>query len=76
MGSLHVSAQRETCVTSSLCVYRLPQVFDQDEEGRVVVLDDSPPDSLRDELRRAWRGCPTRSIQVEGITSEESDTTP
>ncbi|MEU1231271.1 ferredoxin [Streptomyces sp. NPDC005828] len=76
MGSLRVSAERETCVTSSLCVYRLPQVFDQDEEGRVVVLDDRPPDTLRDELRRAWRGCPTRSIQVEGLSSEEGDTTP
>ncbi|MGW4160656.1 ferredoxin [Streptomyces sp. NPDC004788] len=76
MGSLRVSADRETCVTSSLCVYRLPQVFDQDEEGRVVVLDGRPPEALRDELRRAWRGCPTRSIRVEGLTSEEGDSTP
>jgi ferredoxin len=66
MGTLRVSADRESCVTSSLCVYRLPQVFDQDAEGRVRVLDEHPPDELRQELRRAWRGCPTRSIRIEG----------
>ncbi|MDH6129123.1 ferredoxin [Kitasatospora sp. GP82] len=66
MGSLRVSASRDSCVTSSLCVYRLPQVFDQDAEGRVVVVDEEPPDELRRELLRARRGCPTRSIRVEG----------
>ncbi|MEV4441747.1 ferredoxin [Streptomyces sp. NPDC049577] len=66
VGSLRVTANPETCVTSSLCVYRLPQVFDQDAEGRVRVLDERPPDELRRELLRARRGCPTRSIHVEG----------
>ncbi|AUG78922.1 ferredoxin [Kitasatospora sp. MMS16-BH015] len=66
MGSLRVSADRESCVTSSLCVYRLPQVFDQDAEGRVLVVDEQPPDGLLRELQRARRGCPTRSIRLEG----------
>ncbi|MCQ4084241.1 ferredoxin [Streptomyces sp. RB6PN25] len=52
-------------MTSSLCVYRLAQVFDQDEQGRVVVLDENPPEGLRRELLRAARGCPTGSIRVE-----------
>ncbi|GAA2150439.1 hypothetical protein GCM10009760_44830 [Kitasatospora kazusensis] len=67
VDGLRVSADRESCVTSSLCVYRLPQVFDQDAEGRVLVLDERPPDGLRRELRRARRGCPTRSIRVDGL---------
>ncbi|GAB2721400.1 ferredoxin [Kitasatospora kifunensis] len=63
---MRVTADGSTCVTSSLCVYRLPQVFDQDAEGRVVVLDPQPPAELRRELLRARRGCPTRSIHLEG----------
>lgn len=73
MGALRVSADRETCVTSSLCVYRLPQVFDQDAEGRVRVVDEQPPDELRRELLRARRGCPTASIRVEGPGADDED---
>ncbi|MFI6850134.1 ferredoxin [Kitasatospora sp. NBC_00085] len=75
MGALRVTADRESCVTSSLCVYRLPEVFDQDAEGRVVVLDGTPPDGLRRELLRARRGCPTRSIRVEGPGVDDEDGT-
>ncbi|MCW7945680.1 ferredoxin [Streptomyces hygroscopicus] len=62
---MRVTADNETCVTSSLCVYRVPEVFDQDEEGRVVVLDSRPSADLLTELHRARRSCPTRSIHVE-----------
>ncbi|MEU3465889.1 ferredoxin [Streptomyces sp. NPDC006733] len=73
MGEMHVTADSTTCVTSSLCVYRVPDVFDQDAEGRVVVLDADPPVALQHEVLRARRGCPTRSIQVEldGVLVED-----
>ncbi|QMU80496.1 ferredoxin [Streptacidiphilus sp. PB12-B1b] len=64
---MRVTANSETCVTSSLCVYRVPGVFDQDPEGRVLVLDAHPSAELGRELLRAERGCPTRSITVEGL---------
>ncbi|GAA3083744.1 ferredoxin [Streptosporangium carneum] len=62
---MKVSATGETCVVSSLCVYRVPEVFDQDEEGTVRVIDPDPPAELHDAVRSAARGCPTRSIRVE-----------
>lgn len=61
---MRVSANRETCVVSSLCVYRAPDVFDQDDEGQVVVLDAEPGAERHDEVRKAARGCPTKSIIV------------
>jgi ferredoxin len=64
MGMLRVTANSETCAVSSLCVYRLPEVFDQDEDGLVLVLDETPDEKLHEEVRRAVRGCPTRSIRV------------
>lgn len=63
-NGLRVTANAETCAVSSLCVYRLPGVFDQDEDGLVVVLDETPDASLHEEVRRAARGCPTKSIRV------------
>ncbi|MDJ1138229.1 ferredoxin [Streptomyces iconiensis] len=64
MSVLRVTANSDTCAVSSLCVYRLPGVFDQDEDGLVVVLDETPGSDLHDEVRRAARGCPTKSIRV------------
>lgn len=62
---MHVTATSDTCAVSSLCVYHVPEVFDQDEEGRVVVVQPRPRPELHAGVRRAARGCPTRSITVQ-----------
>jgi ferredoxin len=61
---MRVTANSATCAVSSLCVYRVPGVFDQDEDGLVLVLDESPAEALHEDIRRAARGCPTKSIRV------------
>jgi ferredoxin len=61
---MQVSATKETCAVSSLCVYRAPEVFDQDADGAVEVLDPNPPAELHEDVRIAARGCPTRSIHL------------
>lgn len=61
---MRVVANSETCAVASLCVYRLPGVFDQDEEGLVLVLDEHPEAGLHEEVHRAVRACPTNSIRV------------
>ncbi|MGP4026348.1 ferredoxin [Actinomadura sp. 3N407] len=60
-----MSVTKETCAVASLCVYRVPEVFDQDEDGTVELLDADPPDVLHQAVRTAARGCPTRSIHIE-----------
>lgn len=62
---MRVTANSDTCTVSSLCVYRAPDVFDQDDEGHVVVLLPHPPDTSRAAVRDAARSCPTRSIHVD-----------
>ncbi|MFI1159612.1 ferredoxin [Streptomyces sioyaensis] len=62
---MRVTANRDTCTVSSLCVYRAPDVFDQDDEGHVLVLDPEPPEGSRAAVRDAARSCPTRSIHVD-----------
>jgi ferredoxin len=63
---MRVSADSQTCAVSSLCVYRVPQVFDQDkEEGTVVVINPQPPPELHEAVLSAERACPTRSIHVD-----------
>lgn len=67
MPAVRVTATSDTCAVSSLCVYRAPTVFDQDEEGHVVVLVETPPDAVYEAVHRAARGCPTQSIHVAEV---------
>lgn len=62
---MRVKANSETCTVSSLCVYKAPNVFDQDDEGHVVLLDADPPTDQYDAVRNAVRSCPTRSLSID-----------
>lgn len=60
---MQVTADRDRCIGSGMCVLTVPAVFDQcDEDGLVRVRDDRPPPDLADEVRRAARMCPAQAI--------------
>ena len=61
---MRVEASNETCAVGSLCVYRAPGVFDQDDDGHVLVLQPNPPAEMHEAIRWAARSCPTKSIKV------------
>jgi ferredoxin len=68
---MRVTVDRDGCATSSLCVYNVPEVFDQDErDGRVIVIDADPPDDLYSDVRDAARSCPTQSIRLLDDTED------
>lgn len=61
-----VSADRERCVGTGMCVFLAPGAFDQDEgDGRVVVMDPHPGPEVRSAVRRAVAGCPVSAISVQ-----------
>jgi ferredoxin len=61
---MRVEANNDTCAVGSLCVYRAPGIFDQDDEGHVLVLQPNPPEDMHEAIRWAARSCPTKSIKV------------
>jgi|RhiMethySRZTD1v2_1073278.scaffolds.fasta_scaffold3020713_2 ferredoxin len=61
---MRVEASNDTCAVGSLCVYRAPGVFDQDDDGHVLVLQPHPPEEMHEAIRWAARSCPTKSIKV------------
>jgi ferredoxin len=56
---------RGACIGSGNCVLTSPDVFDQDEEGVVVLLDEHPPSALDDDVRLAALRCPALAITVQ-----------
>jgi ferredoxin len=60
-----VTVDTEVCIGSGNCVRLAEDVFDQDdEEGVVVLLVDTPPADREAIVRRAAATCPTRAITI------------
>jgi len=63
---LKVTVDRDKCVGSGECVFTAPDIFDQDEDdGIVVLITDTPEEALWDAARQAARQCPANAIAVE-----------
>ena len=62
--SAHVDADRDVCIGAGNCVMTLASVFDQDDEGLVVVRRSDPDGEDPDLLHRAAVMCPAAAITV------------
>jgi ferredoxin len=62
---MKISVDTEKCCGAGQCVLVAPEIFDQDEDGIVILLDPAPSDDLRDAVQDAIAICPADVIQVE-----------
>ncbi len=61
---VRVSADRELCIQAGNCVMVAGEVFDQDDDGIVVVLvDEVPPDEV-EHAREAVKLCPASALAI------------
>ena len=63
---IRVVVDRDVCQDHGQCVFAAPQVFELDEEGQLVVLQDEVDESLRANVEEAVDVCPTQAITIEG----------
>jgi ferredoxin len=60
---MRVIVDQDRCVASGQCVVAVGAVFDQrEEDGIVLLVDDSPPPELHDAVVRAAALCPAGAI--------------
>ena len=62
---MRVLVDKDQCVASGLCASTAPQVFDQDDDGSVVVLQEHPGAELYAAVHVAIRGCSAAAIWIE-----------
>jgi ferredoxin len=63
---MKVTVDQEKCASSGNCVMHAPEIFDQrDDDGVVVLLNESPPAEQAENARKAAAGCPAMAIYVE-----------
>lgn len=58
-----VHADRDVCIGAGLCVLADENVFDQDDDGLVVVLSEEPADDAG--VRQAVLRCPSGALTAD-----------
>jgi ferredoxin len=61
---MKVEADRDLCISAGNCVMSAPAVFDQDDDGIVVVLVDEVPDGEEAHAREAVKLCPAEALRL------------
>lgn len=61
---MRIVADRAVCVAAGQCALVAEDLFDQDDDGIVVVLDERPGADAAEPARRAAALCPARAITV------------
>ena len=61
---MKVIVHSDHCIASGACVLDCPEVFQQDDSGLVVVVQEEPPEELHDAVRRAMAACPAAVIEI------------
>jgi len=59
-----VHADREVCIQAGNCVMVADSLFDQDDDGIVVVLADEIPCGEEDKAREAVKLCPSQALTI------------
>lgn len=63
---MSVEVKAGACVGAGQCALVAPDVFDQDDDGIVVVLQRDPQGADLDAAARAARLCPARALSLTG----------
>jgi ferredoxin len=61
---MRIKADTGVCVGSGQCVLTEPAVFDQDDDGIVVLLTDQPDEQAAAQAREAVNLCPSRALSI------------
>jgi len=64
---LKVRVDLDKCIGAGHCVLRAPSIFDQRDDGMVILLDDSPTPELHAAVHKAAELCPSQAITIEVI---------
>ena len=63
---IKVVVDRDVCQNHGQCVFSAPQVFELDDDGELVQLQDEVGEDLRPNVEEAADVCPTQAITIEG----------
>jgi ferredoxin len=60
-----VAVDFDLCQSNAVCMGVAPEVFEVRDDGFLYVLQETPPDDLREQCEQAVLQCPTQAISIE-----------
>jgi ferredoxin len=63
-GVMEITVDAEKCIASGGCVFACPEVFGQDDDGFVLLLQPNPSDGLASKINDAIDACPAAVIDM------------
>ena len=63
---MKVVVDYDVCASTGSCMQVCPEVFEVRSDGFLYVLQEEPPEELRERVLQAEELCPTGAITVEG----------
>ena len=61
---MKLEANRDACISSGNCVMTSEALFDQDDDGVVVILTEDVPEGEEDHARQAVDICPASVLRL------------
>ena len=62
---MRIVVDMDLCQGHAVCESEADEVFTVPKNGKVEVLDPSPPDALRAKVEAAVKYCPTHALKIE-----------
>jgi ferredoxin len=62
---MRVKVDFDLCQGHGVCEGEAPEVFELDDDGKLTLLQEEPPEELREKVLLAKKYCPTMAISVE-----------
>ena len=63
ISQMRITADRDVCIGAGMCVMNAEEVFDQGDDGIVVVLEVEVPPEHADAAARAVAACPSGALR-------------
>ena len=63
---MEIKVDFDLCQGHAVCMGEVPEVFEVNDNGFLTILQDHPPEGLREKVELAVNYCPTGAISVDG----------
>ena len=61
---MRVVVDFDLCESNAICMGIAPEVFEVRDDDFLYILDETPPESLRDKIEEAVRRCPKQALSI------------
>ncbi|HEY1634323.1 MAG TPA: ferredoxin [Acidimicrobiales bacterium] len=62
---MRVVVDYDLCESNALCMGVAPEVFEVRDDDNLYILNENPPEEMRDKVEQAVRLCPKAAISIE-----------